>query len=150
MYWGLLPSFDTFLEQKFINIFSSNSFNFELGDVTIVADDEQIKAHKFVLRSITFICIIHNVESVNVSLVTDNEHIKKHKDMRRAITFFIIHDVEPVLITDDEQVKAHKFILRFVNFFLDWHLEQKSHQITSIYLIHKVGTVNATLVTDAE
>ena len=54
------------------------------------------------LRSITFICIIHNVESVNVSLVTDNEHIKKHKDMRRAITFFIIHDVEPVLFTDDE------------------------------------------------
>ena len=71
------------------------------------------------LRSITIICIIHNVESVNVSLVTDNEHIKKHKDMRRAITFFIIHVVEPVLFTDDEQVKAHKFILRFVNFFLD-------------------------------
>ena len=69
------------------------------------------------LRSITFICIIHNVESVNVSLVTDNEHIKKHKDMRRAITFFIIHDVEPVLFTDDEQVKAHKVILRFVKFF---------------------------------
>ena len=36
--------------------------------------------------SITFICIIHNVESDNVSLVTDNEHI-----------------------TDDEEVKAHKF-----------------------------------------
>ena len=62
--------------------------------------------------------------------------------MRRSITFFIIHDVEPVLFTDDEQVKTHKFILRFVNFFLD--------RLTSIYLIHKVGTVNATLVADDE
>ena len=64
--------------------------------------------------------------------------------MRRSITFFIIHDVEPVIITDtdDEQVKTHKFILRFVNFFLDRH--------TSIYLIHKVGTVIATLVADDE
>ena len=42
------------------------------------------------LRSITFICIIHNVESDNVSLVTtDNEHI-----------------------SDDKQVKAHKFFTK--------------------------------------
>ena len=42
--------------------------------VTLVNDDEQIKAHKFVLRSITFICIIHNV--------TDNEHITDDKQVK--------------------------------------------------------------------
>ena len=77
-------------------------------------------------------------------------HIEAHKDVCKSITFFIIHNVEPVLITDDDQVKAHKFVLRFLNLFIDRHLKQKSHQITLIYIIHKIATVNATLVTDDE
>ena len=42
-----------FWNKKITNIFSLISFNFELGNVTIVAD-EQKKAHKYALRFATF------------------------------------------------------------------------------------------------
>ena len=67
--------------------------NFEFGDVTIVTDDEQIKAHKYVVSFVTFfdtflkkinhqyifILIILNFELGDVTIVADDEQIRAHK-----------------------------------------------------------------------
>ena len=62
--------------------------NFEFGDVTIVTDDEQIKAHKYVVRFATFfdtflkqkkkhqyifILTVFNFELSDVTIVADND-----------------------------------------------------------------------------
>ena len=66
--------FDTFLKQKtHQNILIHLILNFEFGDVTIVTDDEQIKALKYVLRFDTFFDTflkqtIHQYNFINLSL----------------------------------------------------------------------------------
>ena len=86
----------------------SHNHSLELGDGTIVANDEQIKAHKNLMRfAATFffytflkqiihqnilIHIILNSEFGDVTIVADDEQIKAHKHLLRfAATFFSIH-----------------------------------------------------------
>ena len=71
----------------------SHNHSLELGDVTIVDNDEQIKAHKYVLSFATFFYtflkqIIHqnilihlflNSEFGDVAIFADDEQIKAHK-----------------------------------------------------------------------
>ena len=105
----LLPFFQYIYETKkkspinFIPII----LNFELGDVTIVADDEEIKAHKCVLRFATF---FRYISGTNI-----HQQIFIH-----LILNFEIGDV--TIVADDERIKAHIYILRFAATFLSIHL----------------------------
>ena len=84
----------------------SHNHSLELGDVTIVADDEQKKAHKYLLSFATFfdtflkqiihqnilIHLILNFEFGDVTIVAYDEQIKARKYLRRfAATIFLIH-----------------------------------------------------------
>ena len=72
--------------------------SFEFGDDTIVTDDEQIKAHKYVMRFATFF----------------NTFVKQK--IHQYIFIHLILNFEfgdVTIVVDDEQIKAHKYLLRF-------------------------------------
>ena len=78
--------------------------NFEFGDVTIVTDDEQIKALKYVLRFTTFL----------------NTFLKQKIHQYSFILNFELGDV--IIVADDERIKAHIYILKFAPTFFSTHL----------------------------
>ena len=76
--------------------------NSEFGDVTIVADDEQIKAHKYVLRFATFF----------------DKFLKQKTHQNILIHLILNFELGDVtIVTDGEQIKALKYLLRFATFF---------------------------------
>ena len=94
-----------------------HNHNLDFGDVTIVADDEKIKAHKFLMR------FAANFFSRYISETKKDQYIYIHHILNLELG-------DVTIVTDDEQIKAHKYVVRFATFF-DTFLKQK--KITNIF-----------------
>ena len=94
----------------------SHNHSLELGAVTIVANDEPIKAHKYLMRfAATFFFDTFLKQKI-------------HQDILfHLILNFELGDV--TIVADDEQIKAHKYLLRLAaTFFNTFMKPKKNHQ----------------------
>ena len=121
MYWGLLPSSDTFLEQIFTNKFSSILFNFWTWWCYYCCWWWTNKGTQIFTEVCCYLFLIHFW----------------NKKIHQCIFFHLILDFElgdVTFVANDEQIKAHKYVLSFATFF-DTFLKQIIHQNILIHLI---------------